>query len=185
MRNSGTGTRNDLPRKTVRDKLAIPALTSRLLELADREAAGTTYVHSSVVIRLGVVLIVSSIAVVASAAVADTRAYWSVPKVIRAIDNAPVRVRGRVVRVDGDTTLCAGRGATRRVRGIRRWRLFACTYTTFSKRKVDRDLDFKVRVLDARRFVISDARWVAGSRAAGLRPTGLSVASLPASAGLA
>jgi hypothetical protein len=119
---------------------------------------------SSIVMRLGIVVIMSAIAFGAPAAAADVRAYWSVAKVMRAIDNARIHIGGRVVRVDSDTTLCGGRGAVRTVRGIRRWRLFACTYTTFTKQIVGRDLDFRVRTRDARRFVITDARWVGETR---------------------
>jgi hypothetical protein len=114
--------------------------------------------------RLGVALIVASITLTAPAAAVDVRAYWPHARLMRAIDNAPIHIRDRVLRVDRETTLCAGLGASRRVRGIRRWRLFACTYTTFAKQGVDRDLDFRVRVVDAQRFTISDARWVPASR---------------------
>jgi hypothetical protein len=110
------------------------------------------------------VVILSFLALAAPATAADPRSYWSVAKLIRAIDGAPIHLRHRVLHVDAETTLCAGRGAPRIVQGTRRWRLFACTYTTFNKQLVDRDLDFRVRVLGPRRFVIDDARWVVGAR---------------------
>jgi hypothetical protein len=85
-------------------------------------------------------------------------------KVMRAIDDVRVRVGTRVIRIHSETTLCSGEGPSIRRRGIRMWSRFSCTYTTFTKGGVDRDLDFRVRVTGARRFVISDAHWVAASR---------------------
>jgi hypothetical protein len=95
---------------------------------------------------------------------AGVAAYWPVPKLMRAIDRTAVSISGRRVRVDAETTLCAGRLASRRVRGVRAWRSFACTYTTFTRKGVDRDLDFRVRTLDSKRFKITDAHWVAATR---------------------
>ena len=114
--------------------------------------------------RIGVTLI----AVVSLGLTAPGRAegatYWPISKLMRAIDGAAVSVRGRVVHVDTETTLCAGRGDPRRVRGVRAWRSFACTFTTFTRSGVDRDLDFRVRALGARRFAISDAHWIGSTR---------------------
>ena len=95
----------------------------------------------------------------AGAAVAHDGPYaWSVAKVMRVTDDARVRVGGRVVRVDIETTLCAGQGTSTRRRGVRVWRHFVCTYTTFTRQRPDRDIDFRVHVLGVRRFVITDAR---------------------------
>jgi hypothetical protein len=85
-------------------------------------------------------------------------------KVMRAIDDVRVRVGARVVRIHAETTLCSGEGASIRRAGIRRWSRFACTYTTFTKQGVDRDLDFRVRVTGLKRFVITDAHWVRATR---------------------
>jgi hypothetical protein len=93
-----------------------------------------------------------------------TASYWSIARLMRAIDGAPVTIGGRKIRIDGTTTLCSGAGTSRRAGGARRWRRFRCTYTTFAKGIVDRDLDFSVRVLDARRFRITDAAWVRDPR---------------------
>ena len=89
--------------------------------------------------------------------------FWSVAKVMRATDDARVRVGASVVRIDADTTLCAGEGTWRRRRGVRQWRHFVCTCTTFTPRGIGRDLDFRVHALGVRRFVIRDARWVAAT----------------------
>jgi hypothetical protein len=85
---------------------------------------------------------------------------WSVGKVMRMTDGARVGVGGRVVRIDVETTLCAGQGTPTRRRGVRVWRHFACTYTTFTRQRPGRDVDFRVHVLGSRRFAITNARWV-------------------------
>jgi hypothetical protein len=115
--------------------------------------------------RFGVILMLAVFVLGALAAEAAlTASYWPVARVMRAIDDASVTVEGRKVRIDSTTTLCSGAGASRRDGGVRRWRRFRCTYTTFAKGVVDRDLDFDVRVLDARRFRITEAAWVPESR---------------------
>jgi hypothetical protein len=40
------------------------------------------------------------------------------------------------------------------------WRRFLCTYTTFTKAGVDRDLEFSVRVLSRTRYAVADAHWI-------------------------
>ena len=101
-----------------------------------------------------------SLALAGAAGAHDVPNAWSVAKVMRVTDDARVRVGGRVVRVDMETTLCAGQGTSTRRRGVRVWRHFVCTYTTFTRQRPDRDVDFRVHVLGLRRFVITDARWV-------------------------
>jgi len=112
--------------------------------------------------RRGVALIVGSLVLAAPAAAHDLPYSWSVAKVMRVTDGARVHVGKRVVRIDHETTLCAGRGRSTRRGGVRRWRHFDCTYTTFTPRGVGRDLEFRVHVLGARRFLITDAHWIAG-----------------------
>ena len=89
---------------------------------------------------------------------------WPVDKAMRLIDRTRIGVEGRVLRVDSETTLCSGLGAAVARRGTRSWRAFDCTFTTFSKRGVDRDLDFRLRVTGARRFVVFNAHWVGTTR---------------------
>jgi hypothetical protein len=115
-------------------------------------------------VRYGVVLIVLLLAFAAPAAGRALRWYWPMAKVMRAIDDVRVRVGTRVVRIHSETTLCSGEGPSIRRRGIRRWSRFSCTYTTFTRQGVDRDLDFRVRVNGLKRFVISDAHWVGTGR---------------------
>jgi len=94
-----------------------------------------------------------------------TGRYWSTAKVLRKLEGARALVKERTVHIRSATTLCAGRGTSIRRRGIRLWSRFVCTYTTFTKGGVDRDLDFRVRVRSATRFTIWDAHWVPMPRA--------------------
>jgi hypothetical protein len=114
--------------------------------------------------RFGVVVLVLSLALAAPAAGRALRSYWPMAKLMRAIDDVRVRVGTRVVRIHSETTLCSGEGASIRRRGVRMWSRFSCTYTTFTKLGVDRDLDFHVRVIGTRRFAITDAHWVRTTR---------------------
>jgi hypothetical protein len=101
---------------------------------------------------------------VAPAAPGPTISYWSVGKVLRRLDGTSIVVGARSVRIHSETTLCAGEGVSVRRSGVRMWRHFACTYTTFTGGSVDRDLDFRLHVRSAQRFVVSDAHWITGSR---------------------
>jgi hypothetical protein len=114
-------------------------------------------------VRLGVILIALLVLTPPASAVA-LRWYWPVSKVMRAIDGVKVHVGTRVVRIHSETTLCSGEGPSVRRRGIRRWSRFSCTFTTFTRKGLDRDLEFRVRVLGTRRVVIRDAHWVGTSR---------------------
>lgn len=113
--------------------------------------------------RAGVVLAVLLLAAAPSTSEAAAT-YWSVDKVLRMIDGKTLQMKSRTVRLHAETTLCAGHGASIRSGRMRKWRLFACTYTTFTKAGVDRDLDFDVRVRGATRYSISGAHWVAVAR---------------------
>jgi len=116
-------------------------------------------------VRTGVVLVALSLLAAAPPAEGASGRYWSTAKVLRKLDGAKAVVKGRAVRIHSATTLCAGRGTSIRRRGIRLWSRFVCTYTTFTKGGVDRDLDFRVRVRSATRFTIWDAHWVPMPRA--------------------
>jgi hypothetical protein len=114
-------------------------------------------------VRLGVVLAVFMLLATPAAAQASS-AYWSIGKVLRRLDGDKIHVGTRSVRLDSETTLCAGIGPSVRRRGVRMWRRFACTYTTFTNGGVDRDIDFGVQVRSATRYVVTDAHWVRGAR---------------------
>jgi hypothetical protein len=120
--------------------------------------------------RLGVVLALSLVVLASPAAAQGAAHYWTVGKVMRMIDNARISVNRRIVRIESESTLCSGEGAPIRRRGFRMWRRFACTFSTFSKRGVDRDLDFRLRVTSATRFVVFDAHWVGTTRSLTRRP---------------
>ena len=82
---------------------------------------------------------------------------------MRAVDEARVRVGTTVVRVKVETTLCSGEGRMMRRRGLRTWKHFRCTFTTFTPSgAVGRDLEFRVHALEVRRIAITDARWIVG-----------------------
>ena len=81
---------------------------------------------------------------------------------MRLLDDKRVRIGAQVVRVDVETTLCSGEGRATRRGGVRVWRHFRCTFTTFIGLRPGRDVEFRAHPLDARRIAITDARWVAG-----------------------
>lgn len=115
--------------------------------------------------RAGVVLAVVVVLVGAGLAGAATRgSYWSVGKVLRKLDGARIHVGARSVRIRSETTLCAGEGVAIRRHGLRMWKRFSCTYTTFTNGGADRDIDFRLRVRDARHYTLYDAHWVTGTR---------------------
>lgn len=113
--------------------------------------------------RAGVVLVALAL-VAAAASTADAAQsavpFWTMDKVLRKLDGDWVRVGSRRVMIHSETTLCSGRGASVRRNGVRMWRRFLCTYTTFTKAGVDRDLEFRVRVLSRTRYAVWDAHWV-------------------------
>jgi len=109
-------------------------------------------------VRRGLTLAVVVLAVTAPAAAGTW--YWPMAKVTRVLDGTSVHVGTATVRIQSETTLCSGEGRSVRRNGVRRWSRFACTYTTFTRRGVDRDLEFRVLVRGRRRFRILDARWV-------------------------
>jgi hypothetical protein len=115
-------------------------------------------------VRFGVVLTILLLTLAAPAAGATLRWYWPMAKVMRLIDDTRIRVGTRAVRIHSETTLCSGERPSVRRQGIRRWSRFSCTFTTFTRQGLDRDLDFRVRVVGRRRFVITDAHWVRAAR---------------------
>lgn len=114
--------------------------------------------------RLGFVMALCLLVLASPAAAQVSARYWTVGKVMRMIDNVRISVHGRIVRIESESTLCSGEGPFIRRRGIRRWHRFACTFTTFTKLRVDRDLEFRVRVRSKTRFVVFDAHWVGTTR---------------------
>jgi hypothetical protein len=115
---------------------------------------------------VGVVLVLVFL-LTAPAAAADGASFWSVSKVLRRLDGAAVQVGPRKVRIHSATTLCAGHGKSVRRAGARMWQQFNCTYTTFTRALVDKDLDFRLQVRDGTHFALSQAHWVRGALASG------------------
>jgi hypothetical protein len=116
-------------------------------------------------VRTGVVLAaVVLLTAIAAGTCAAATPYWSLGKVLRKLDGRAIQVGTRTVRVNSETTLCAGEGASIRRRRVRMWRHFACTYTTFTRAGADRDIDFRVQVRGTSRFAVTDAHWVRGTR---------------------
>jgi hypothetical protein len=111
--------------------------------------------------RAGVVL-VAALMLAAATAGASSPPYWSVGKVLRRVDGVAIQVGSRKIRVDSETTLCAGYGTSVRRGRLRLWRHFTCTYTTFTKALVDKDLEFRLHVRSAARFSVTDAHWIVG-----------------------
>jgi hypothetical protein len=112
--------------------------------------------------RVAAALITALVVLAAPTAARAGVPYWSLAKLLHRIDGARIHVGSRTVRIVTESTLCAGRGPSIRRNGIRRWRRFICTYTTFTKAGIDRDLDFRVRVLGVKRYRIYEAHWVSG-----------------------
>ena len=88
---------------------------------------------------------------------------WSVPRVMRAIHDRAIQVGARRARIDSETVLCSGEGPPTRRRSLPMWSRFSCTFTTFTTRGVDRDVNFEVVVRGPERYEIRSARWVQGA----------------------
>jgi hypothetical protein len=124
----------------------------------DRRLADRPPIWQCPGVRRGAALILGSFAFAATAGAHGVPFFWSLDKVMRMTDGVQLRVGKTVVRIDQETTLCAGQGSPRRRNGVRRWRHFLCSYTT--RRGLGRDVEFRVHVLGVRRLRITDARWV-------------------------
>jgi hypothetical protein len=110
--------------------------------------------------RRAVAFGVLSLLVPAAATAHQGAPYWSLAKVMARIDGARLATPRRPVRVDISTTLCSGIGNSIRRGGVRRWRHFDCTYTTFRRGAVGPDVAFRVHVVGATRFLITNGRWI-------------------------
>jgi hypothetical protein len=99
----------------------------------------------------------------AAPAAANVRRWqWSLSKAMRKIDDRRIRIGSHVVRIDSETTLCSGVGRGVRRDGVRRWAEFRCTYSAFLAGGIY-DCSFRLHVRGPRKYVITDARWIAGS----------------------
>ena len=112
--------------------------------------------------RVVVVLILLLLALPGTPAAHVGGALWPAAKVLVVVDGMRLRVGAKVVRVDADTTLCSGEGRATLRRGVRTWRHFRCTFTTFTTSGIGRDVEFRVHPLTARGMLVTNARWVVG-----------------------
>jgi hypothetical protein len=157
-----TADSNSLPRIDWNQAREVDAIESRKRRRWVTElVTGLPICHPRAV-RLGVVLIVLLLALAAPAPAHTGGAFRSVAQVMRAIDDARIRVGTKVVRVDSDTTLCSGEGQARLRRGVRTWTHFRCTFSTFTAGGPGRDVEFRLHALDSRRIATTSARWIAG-----------------------
>jgi hypothetical protein len=85
--------------------------------------------------------------------------YWPLSKLMRVVDGDRIHIGERVVTVHKASMLCGGEGRAVRRRGVRAWRHYMCTYTTFRLGRPDRDLEFRVHVVGPG-VKITDARWI-------------------------
>jgi hypothetical protein len=104
-------------------------------------------------------LILAVLALVPEARAHDTSSAWPYGIVIARIAGHYVTPRGHRIRVDRDLVICSGDGAAIRRGGVRRWKHFTCTQTLFDRSGVDRDITFRVHVLDRTRFIITNVRY--------------------------
>jgi hypothetical protein len=112
--------------------------------------------------RRGVIVGLTMLVLVAGADAGEPAPSWPLPRLMAAIDGKRVIAAGRSIRIETESTLCGGEGRSVRSGGVRRWSRFACTYTTFGARGIERDLEFHVRVVGPRRIAVTAARWIVG-----------------------
>jgi hypothetical protein len=88
----------------------------------------------------------------------DTQSAWPYRTLIARIAGKRVTLPDRRIRVNRDLVICSGEGRPIRRGGLRRWKHFTCTQTLFRK-GVDRDITFRVHVLDRIHCLITNARY--------------------------
>jgi hypothetical protein len=89
----------------------------------------------------------------------DTRSAWPYVTLIARIDGKFVPLPNRRIRIDRDLVICTGEGTPIRRGGVRRWKHFTCTQTLFDRNRVDRDITFRIHVLNRTAFLITNARY--------------------------
>lgn len=103
-------------------------------------------------------LVLAVLALAPEARTHDTRSAWPYRTLIGRIAGTPVMLPDRRIRVDPDLVICSGEGKSIRRGGVRRWKHFTCTQTLF-RNGVDRDVTFRVHILNRVRFVITNVRY--------------------------
>lgn len=105
------------------------------------------------------VLVLGMLAHAPEARTHDTRAAWPYVTLIVRIDGKFVTLPDRRIRIDRDLVICTGEGTPIRRGGVRRWKHFTCTQTLFDRNRVDRDITFRIHVLNRTAFLITNARY--------------------------
>jgi hypothetical protein len=109
---------------------------------------------------LAVVLAVLAVAVAPPAAsphIGTPR--WSMTTLMTRLDGARVTIGSWRGRVRTESTLCSGEGTGVRWNGVRHWRHFICTWTTFRAGGLDRDVTFRVHTLTRSLYVLTSAHF--------------------------
>jgi hypothetical protein len=104
-------------------------------------------------------LVLAVLALAPEARTHDTRSEWPYRTLILRIAGKPVTLPDRRIRVDRDLVICSGDGTPIRRGGVRRWKHFTCTQALFDRNGVDRDITFRVHVLNRTRFLITNAHY--------------------------
>ena len=105
-------------------------------------------------------LVLAVLALAPEARTHDTASAWPYRTLVARIAGHSVTpLPGRRIRVDRDLVICSGDGTPIRRQGVRRWKHFTCTQTLFDRSGLDRDITFRVHVLDQTRFMITNARY--------------------------
>jgi hypothetical protein len=105
-----------------------------------------------------VALVLTAFLVAPEARSHDTQSAWSYRTLIDRIAAKRVRLPDRRIQVKRDLVICSGEGRPIRRGGIRRWKHFTCTQTLF-RNGVDRDITFRVHVLNRIHCLITNAHY--------------------------
>jgi hypothetical protein len=106
----------------------------------------------------GIGVLAATATLAASGQAAQATYAWSYALLLQRIDHVPVRVAGTRYRIDRNLAVCNGTGRVVTVRGQRRWHRFTCTQTVLHNGQLV-DVTFGVRVVDERRFRLTNARY--------------------------
>jgi len=122
---------------------------------ADRDA-GDDHMSPRVVAALGATLPLLALPPARAAGVP----MWTTEKTVARIDEARVVIGEWRGRVQAETTVCSGRGASARWGRERHWRHFTCTWTPVTRTgRVEGDVTFRVRIAAANGVRITHAHF--------------------------
>jgi hypothetical protein len=108
----------------------------------------------------GAAVLGATLALALPSAAAAGLPMWTTEKTASRIDGAKIVVGGWSGRVQEETTVCSGRGASSRWGHERHWRRFTCTWTPVARSgAVARDVTFLVRISARTSFRITHAHF--------------------------